>query len=193
MNQKYKYCGMWWPSRGWNTDAVDKDGVLDLFSQNYFLPPINKLGAHRTQIQVMASLHLSPQRRMFIWLAAFKFHLKLQSIAIFSCLLSAKWLLSLPCASVGSTGWGVGVYFCTWQEQVCPAGCLGWGSVIPGGEEESLKACEPSWVGMNCWGHWQSHRCCIGWQLAFCQKLKDWKAPCSVCSSIQPPSQEQSV
>lgn len=90
MNQKYKYCGMWWPSRGWNTDAVDKDGVLDLFSQNYFLPPINKLGAHRTQIQVMASLHLSPQRRMFIWLAAFKFHLKLQSIAIFSCLLSAK-------------------------------------------------------------------------------------------------------
>lgn len=36
---------MWWPSRGWNTDAVDKDGVLDLFSQNYFLPPINKFGA----------------------------------------------------------------------------------------------------------------------------------------------------
>lgn len=41
----------------------------------------------------MASLHLSPQRRMFIWLAAFKFHLMLQSIAILSCLLSAKWFV----------------------------------------------------------------------------------------------------
>lgn len=49
-------------------------------------------------------------------------------------------------------------------------------------EVESLMASEPFRIGMNSWGHRQSHHCCVDWQLAFCKK------PCSVHSSIQSPS-----